>query len=104
MANQKKRIIICEGWATGASIHEATGDFVMVAFDCGQLEDKAKIARDKWPKLPIIIAADNDQFTDGNPGITMAEKLSKEIQDCSYVYPEFSDQPINQRILTTFML
>lgn len=87
----KKRIIICEGWATGASIYEATGDFVMVAFDCGQLEDKAKIAREKWPKLQIIIAADNDQFTHKNPGITMAEKLSKEIPDCSYVYPEFSD-------------
>lgn len=62
-------MIICEGYATGASIHEATGHAVLVAFDCGNLKSVAEVVRGKYPQWVIIIAADNDQWTDGNPGI-----------------------------------
>ena len=51
---------ICEGFATGASIHEATGDDVVVAFDAGNLLPVARAMRDKYPDRKIILWADDD--------------------------------------------
>jgi putative DNA primase/helicase len=65
-------IIVCEGYATGASLYEATGHAVAVAFNAGNLEAVASALRAKFPALKIIIAADDDHRTDGNPGITKA--------------------------------
>ena len=65
-------IVICEGWATGASIHEATGDAVAVAFDAGNLYAVALVLRTKYPALKIVLAADDDYMTDSNPGMTKA--------------------------------
>lgn len=65
-------IIIAEGYATGASIHQATGHAVVVAFDAGNLLPVAQVIRSKFPDMTIIIAADNDQATAGNPGVTKA--------------------------------
>ena len=55
-------LIITEGYATGASIHEATGHAVLVAFVAGNLKSVAEAARSKQPSWRIIIAADNDQW------------------------------------------
>ena len=65
-------LIVCEGYATGASIHEATGDAVAVAFNAGNLEPVALALRAKYAALKIIIAADDDHLTDGNPGMSKA--------------------------------
>ena len=65
-------LIVCEGFATGASIHEATGNAVAVAFNAGNLEAVAVALRAKYPALKIIIGADDDWKTDGNPGMTKA--------------------------------
>jgi len=65
-------LIVCEGYATGASIHESTGDAVAVAFDAGNLEPVAVALRARYPSLKMIIAADDDHQTDGNPGLTKA--------------------------------
>ncbi len=48
--------IICEGYATGVSIFEATAERVCVAFSQGQIENIAKEM--KGLGVPIIIAAD----------------------------------------------
>ena len=64
-------LIVCEGFATGASIHEATGQAVAVAFNAGNLDAVALALRAKYPALTIVIAADDD-LTDGNPGMTKA--------------------------------
>ena len=66
------KLIVCEGFATGASIHEATGQAVAVAFNAGNLEAVALALRAKYPALKIVIAADDDHRTDGNPGKTKA--------------------------------
>ena len=63
---------VCEGYATGASIHEATGQAVAVAFNAGNLEAVAVALRSKYPDMKIIIASDDDHLTDGNPGLTKA--------------------------------
>ncbi len=66
-------LCIVEGFATGASIHEATGLPVAVAFNAGNLEPVAKALRKKFPDLPLVICADDDWKTDGNPGRTKGE-------------------------------
>ncbi len=65
-------LIVCEGYATGASIHEATGQAVAVAFNAGNLEAVALALRAKYPAARLIVAADDDSHTAGNPGITKA--------------------------------
>lgn len=65
-------LIVCEGYATGASIYESTGHAVAVAFSAGNLEPVAVPLRAKYPHLQIIIAGDDDHQTEGNPGMTKA--------------------------------
>ena len=67
-------LYICEGFATGASIREATGAAVAVAFNSGNLKPVAKAMCAKHPQLKIILAADNDVRSDGseNTGVAKA--------------------------------
>lgn len=74
-----KTMCIAEGWATACSIREATGHAVVVAFNAGNLEPVARAIREKYPDARLILAADNDQFTDGNPGITKATAAARAV-------------------------
>ncbi len=65
-------VIICEGYATGASLHMLTGRAVAVAFNAGNLQAVAQAIRAKLPEVRIIVAADDDWRTEGNPGLTKA--------------------------------
>lgn len=65
--------VLCEGYATGASIHMATGRPVVVAFDCGNLRPVAEEHDDI-----AYVAADND-MTPGNPGLTAARDVAKHL-------------------------
>jgi phage/plasmid primase-like uncharacterized protein/replicative DNA helicase len=70
-------LCVAEGFATGASVHECTGFFVAVAFDCGNLAPVAKTLREKYPTAKIVICADDDPKPDGkNPGVEAAEKAA----------------------------
>lgn len=84
------RLLICEGYATGASIHEVTGHAVAVAFNAGNLKAVAEALRGKYPDMPIIIAADNDQWTEGNPGMRKAREAAKAVGG-QMVIPQFKD-------------
>jgi putative DNA primase/helicase len=72
-------LIVCEGFATGASIHECTGHAVAVAFNAGNLEAVALALRAKYPDLKIIIAADDDHLTPGNPGLSKATAAAQAV-------------------------
>lgn len=65
-------LVIAEGFATAASIHQATGLPVAVAFDAGNLAHVAVALHAKHPTLALVIAADDDWGTEGNPGMTQA--------------------------------
>ena len=65
-------LVIAEGYATAASIHEATGHAVAVAFDSGNLLPVAAALRAKYPALLLALAADDDHRTEGNPGLSAA--------------------------------
>jgi putative DNA primase/helicase len=56
-----KTLIICEGYATGASLHECTGHAVAIAFDAGNLQPVAEALRKKFQDIRLIVCADNDQ-------------------------------------------
>ena len=65
---EKGPIYICEGWATGATINKLTGHLVVCAMNAGNLTHVAKAMRERYPDWYLVIAGDNDRFTDGNPG------------------------------------
>jgi putative DNA primase/helicase len=74
-------LLVCEGWATGASAHEVTGDPVIVAFDAGNLQRVARVLRKRYPTTDFTIVADNDDKpgrTD-NPGLTAATQAARDI-------------------------
>ena len=74
------RVIVAEGYATGASLHMAHGCPVAVAFDAGNLEPVAKAIRQRLPEnVAIEIWADNDLNTKGNPGVTKATKAAEAV-------------------------
>ncbi|MBK6321281.1 DUF3987 domain-containing protein [Candidatus Aalborgicola defluviihabitans] len=68
----KNRLIVGSGYATCASIHEATGDAVAVAFNDGNLGAVAGTMRFKFPDLQIIVAADDDYQNAVNGGVEHA--------------------------------
>ncbi|MDD2729297.1 DUF927 domain-containing protein [Malikia sp.] len=73
-------LVICEGFATGASIHEATGHPVAVAFDAGNLHPVSLALRAKYPQARLILAADDDwKRTDGNIGMDKATAAARAV-------------------------
>lgn len=70
------RLVIAEGYATAASIHEATGWPVAVAFNASGIMPVAAALHKAYPALNLIIAADDDFQTPGNPGMTAAKQAA----------------------------
>ena len=69
-------LVIAEGYATGASIHEATGWPVAVAFTAGNLGPVALTLHKAYPVLTLVMAADDDHQTPGNPGLAAARQAA----------------------------
>lgn len=72
-------LCIAEGFATAATIYESTGLPVAVAFDAGNLLTVGLSLREKFPNIKIILCADNDAETFGNPGLTKAQEAATRI-------------------------
>ena len=83
-------LLICEGYATGATLHESTGHAVAVAFNAGNLKPVAMALRDRYPDFRLILAADNDRHTPGNPGLTKANEAALVVGGL-VAAPEFDD-------------
>ena len=83
--NAANNIILCEGFATAASLFKAApnGTAVVVAFDVGNMETVAKEIAQRYPQTPKLIAADDDyaQTLTGrkNLGREKGEQIAKEI-------------------------
>lgn len=93
LRGSRQVVFVGEGFATCASVHEATGYTVFVAFDCGNLSKVAKVVKDMFPGSKIIMAADNDQFTDGNPGLKHAHEAANLVRG-EFVYPTFLETEV----------
>jgi len=72
-------LCIVKGYATGASIFETTGCAVAVAFNAGNLLPVARVLRAKFPELRLIVCADDDANTPGNPGLTKAREATRAV-------------------------
>lgn len=83
-------ILICEGFATGATLHEAVQLQTYVALDAYNLVNVASEVRKMYPLHKIIICADNDQYKKTNTGLTVAEKAACKV-DADIVYPIFKN-------------
>ncbi len=83
------RLYVCEGWATGATIHEHNGAAVACAMNAGNLYAVADRLRLAYPYTEIVIAGDDDRQTEGNPGRTAAERAAAEL-GCGVVFPVWS--------------
>jgi len=56
-------VFVCEGYATGASIHMATGQAVVVAFNADNLDAATASAKQAFLGAKFVIAADDDRWT-----------------------------------------
>ncbi len=87
-------LYIAEGYATAATVHEATGETVLAAFNAGNLLPVAKLARGRYPERVIVICADDDHETAAregkNPGIEKATAAAKAVGALLAV-PRFTD-------------
>ncbi len=85
-------VLMVEGYATGASVHQATSLPVTVAFDAGNIKDAALAIRKKLPHAQITICADNDPpRPDGiNIGVMKVKEAAAAISGAKVVVADFS--------------
>jgi putative DNA primase/helicase len=72
-------ILICEGYSTGATLHEITGHTVVMSFSSGNLRPVAEVVRSAWPSSRIFICADDDYNVHDNPGLSAAAEAANTI-------------------------
>jgi putative DNA primase/helicase len=84
-------ILICEGYGTGASLHEATNLPTAVGFDSGNLIHVAKALRKQYPLALLVVAGDDDRDTHArtgrNPGFDAATAAARAVRGLA-VFPE----------------
>lgn len=92
----KPVFVLVEGYATGASVHEATGHLVLMCVDSGNLSKVAAVVRERHADAIIVVAADNDLWGrrhDGrpsNPGLEAAQKVADAV-GALVVAPPFTE-------------
>lgn len=85
------RLYICEGWATGATLHHNTGSPIVCAMNAGNLKPVAISIRERFgEKLELVIAGDDDRNTRGNPGKTAANAAAR-ATGSRVVFPEWPE-------------
>ena len=88
-------VLIAEGYATAASLHAATGYPVVVAFDAGNLAPVAEAIHRRWKLAKILVCADDDAWTDGNPGVSSAAAAALAVGG-EWIKPVFADEAARQ--------
>lgn len=94
-SDENGSVYIAEGFATAATVYEALEGTktVLTAFNAGNLQPVAQVVRVKYPDRKVVIAADFDHRTDGNPGLTKAREAAQAV-NALLAWPEFApDDP-----------
>ncbi|OCS33362.1 DNA primase [Campylobacter fetus subsp. venerealis] len=98
--NNVKEVYICEGFATAASVYEATKKPSIMGVDAGNLEIVITNIQKKYPKMEIIIAADNDVKKELGNGINVGKNTALDIQkkhpEIKVVLPQFTKEEIQK--------
>ncbi len=77
-------VLIAEGYATGATLHELTGLTTFICFNAGNIYPAVQILHSY---LSIVICADNDSHLENNVGINKAVKAATDF-NCRAVAPD----------------
>ena len=92
--NGARTIAIAEGFSTAATIHQATGLPVAVAFNANNLRPVAEAIKERYPELTQLIAGDNDhrRELEGRPNVgkEKAEEAARQV-DALAVFPKFEE-------------
>ena len=76
-------LLVAEGYATAATLHEATGMPVAVAFNSHNLRHVASALRTQYPSASLLVCGDDDAETEAktgkNPGRVAAEAAAKSV-------------------------
>lgn len=95
-----KEVFVCEGFATAASVFQATNKPTIMGVDAGNLEIVITNIREKFPKMEITIAADNDikKELDNKPNVgkETAFEIQEKYPDVKVVLPNFTSQEAEQ--------
>lgn len=83
-------LLIAEGFATAASLHEATGQSVVYAFSANNLAKAGKQIRKVYPGVKLLFCADDDYLTDNNPGCKAAAEACAELEHSAWLKPDFA--------------
>lgn len=97
VGKQSETVCIAEGVATAFTIHEETGFRVYIAFTANNLLAVAQTIRKRLPESRIVLIADNDRKTKGNPGLTKATEAATVVDGLVAVPPiegDFNDYAI----------
>lgn len=81
-----------EGYATGASVHAATGWAVAVALNSGNLARVAQVLRLSYPDHQLVICGDDDHDTPKNPGRHKAEEIARGL-GVPALFPQMGEVP-----------
>lgn len=82
-------LLVAEGYATAASLFEAYGLPVAVAFDAGNLLPVTQALAKRHKGVRILVCADDDYLTEGNPGISKAEAAALAVGG-AWLAPQFA--------------
>jgi phage/plasmid primase-like uncharacterized protein len=91
-------VYITEGYSTGVSVFVATGRTTFVSFTSGNLNSVYTVLREKYPKVKVIIAGDND--IPGHAHDLPAIYPEKEGQDWNDVYLQEGPKAVAERLFT----
>jgi len=84
-----QRLYVCEGWATGATLHQHTGHAIACALNAGNLKPVALALRARYGNdLEIVIAGDDDRHNQGNTGRKAANDAALAIGALA-IFPEW---------------
>src|SRR5450830_36269 len=76
-------VLVAEGYATAATLHEALGCAVVVAFNANNIKHVVRVLHQKYPTAKLLICADDDRETETrtgkNPGIIAAMEAAEAV-------------------------
>ncbi|WP_226649001.1 PriCT-2 domain-containing protein [Microbulbifer variabilis] len=90
--DQRKPLVLAEGFSTGASAREATGCPVLICFDSGNLLPVAAQIRERFPDQHMVFAADNDLHLEMNDGVEKAKAAARAVGGSSVWIPSLKDE------------
>jgi putative DNA primase/helicase len=91
-------VLLAEGFATASTVAtQFPGACVLAAIDAGNLMPVAQAVRSRYPHAEIVVCADDDRATPGNPGLTKAREAAAAVRGriVRPIWPEGAPQSLS---------